>query len=140
MSELAPAPNMNYSEMQDALENLYRMTQELETLVHRLVPVVDELEQVPNRSQKLIEQLFQFLRGIQGLQTQTTSDLSKAHEAMAQLTNRLEALEAAQQTRDQQMKDLIQVVKEREASQGKLESRVNALIELLSQTVSPSLT
>ncbi|NBB81030.1 hypothetical protein [Roseovarius salinarum] len=140
MSKPPSEANIDQPEMQDALENLYRMTQELETLVHRLVPVVDDLEQIPDRSQKLIEQLFQFLRGIQALQTQTTSDLSKAHEAMAQLTNRLEALEAAQQTRDQQMKDLIQVVKEREASQGKLESRVNALIELLNQTVSPSLT
>jgi chromosome segregation ATPase len=116
------------------------MTLELERLVHRLVPVVDELEKVPDRSQQLIEQLFQYLSSIQGLQTQTISDLSKVLEAMAQLTNRLETLKKVQQNQDQEMKDLIRLVKERVASQGKLESRVNALIELLNQTVSPSLT
>ncbi len=140
MSKQASVSNLEHPDMQDALENLHRMTQELETLVQRLVPVVDELEQVPDRSQKLIEQLFHFLSSIQDLQTQATSDLSKLHEAMTQLTNRLEALETAQRTQHQQTEDLIRVAKEREASRGTLEGRVNQLITILEQTVSPGPT
>jgi len=137
MSEHAPTPQSTQSDMQDALENLHRTTGELETLVHRLLPVVDELEQVPDRATQLIEQLFQFLNGIQELQTQTMATLNATQTQLTDVKKRLEKIEKAQEARHQEQMDPTQVKAAIAADRASLESKVNRIITLLEQTVSP---
>jgi ABC-type transporter Mla subunit MlaD len=137
MSEHAPAPESTQSDMQDALENLHRTTGELETLVHRLVPLVDELEQVPDRATQLIEQLFQYLNGIQELQTQTVATLNDTQTQLSEMNKRLEKIEKTQEAEDQKQMDSTLVEAAIAADRASLERKVDRIITLLEQTVSP---
>jgi ABC-type transporter Mla subunit MlaD len=137
MNEHAPTPQPTQSDMQDALENLHRTTGELETLVHRLVPVVDELEQVPDRATQLIEQLFQYLSSIQGLQTQTMTTLNDTQTQLSEMKKRLEKIERTQEAEGQKQMDPTQVTAANAADRASLESKVDRIITLLEQTVSP---